>query len=209
MRDVGCRILTFVLIVGLLAGCTSDSSSPQPSPTPSTHPETSLTSSEPPPTLGRTGPLTTGPNVRPGEQPPEYPDLARHHTAQGALAFAAYYYEAFDWGYATNDPYLVRQISSPHCVGCQKYINGLLEVQASRSVLRGGRVHIVQHRLADGHFNYRSDYVARFVVDEEAIVIDRLDGRRKLAAPAFANYIQYVFVSWKRSHWLVTEVAGV
>jgi hypothetical protein len=208
MRYVGCRIVTFALIVGLAVGCTSEAPHPAPSATPSTHATSVSMSSHSEATPSRTGPLTTGPNVRPGEKPPEYPALAREHTANGALAFAGYYYAAFDWGYATNDPYLVNEISTPRCVGCQKYINGLRNVRAAGGVLRGGRIDVVDRSLAHGDFNYRSDFVGRFVINEEAIVIERSNGRRKFAAPGYTNYIQYVFVSWRRSRWWVTAVAG-
>src|SRR5881628_647561 len=104
----------------MLAACTSGDADP----TPSTGSIGSVTTPNSP-TPTQTGPLTTGPNVRPGEKPPEYPALARRHDGQGALAFAYYFYEAYDWGYATNDPYLVEQISDPHCAGCRKYVKSL------------------------------------------------------------------------------------
>ena len=205
MTAVGCRFLTFVVIVAFTAGCTSSNGSPSPSPTP---PVTSSSRTSPSPEPTQSEPLTTGPNVRPGEKPPEFPALAHQHTAQGALAFASYYYEAFDWGYATNDPYLVRQISAPRCEGCAKYIAGLASVRRSRDTVLGGRVNVDSRRLAHGKFNYRSDYVARVVLDEQAIVLNRRHKPRKLLAPALTNYVQYVFVSWLRHAWFVVEVAG-
>jgi len=203
MTAVGCRFLTFVVIVAFTAACTSSNGSPSPSPTPPTG-STSTSSTSPEPSE----PLTTGPNVRPGEKPPEFPALAKKHTANGALAFAAYYYLAFDWGYATNDPYLVSRISAPRCEGCRKYINGLHSLDASGGVLHGGRVAILERGLRYGHFSYKSDYVARIVLDEQRIVIDRPRKPRRTIEPAVSRYVQYVFVSWRRGAWTVVEVAS-
>jgi Family of unknown function (DUF6318) len=127
---VGCRILTIALIAVLATACTTrQDAATSTLPTPSTV-DPIATATTPSPTPSATEPLTTGPNVRPGEQPPEYPALARRHTAQGALAFAAYYYEAFDWGYATNDPFLVASISARTCSACSKYIHRLQALRA-------------------------------------------------------------------------------
>jgi hypothetical protein len=82
------------------SGHPSRSSGPVPSTGSSTAPSLS-------PSPSRTGPLTTGPGVQPGEKPPVLDAEAKQHTASGALAFAIYYFRAYDWGIATNDAYLV------------------------------------------------------------------------------------------------------
>lgn len=205
MTAVGCRFLPFVVIVAFIAGCTSSNGSPSPSPTP---PLTSSTSTTTSPEPSPSEPLTTGPNVRPGEKPPVYPALAKRHTAQGALAFAAYYYQAFDWGYATNDPYLIRSIGLPSCSACRKYVHQLAKLRSSRGVLLGGRIQILSRGLRSGHFNFRSDYVAFVVVRQSPIVVQRPGEPPTTVAPDARKYSQFVFISWKSDRWRVVEVAG-
>lgn len=199
-----------LLVAALATACTDGHSPPSAAPPSTLAPVTIAPTASPTssPSPSPSEPLTTGPNVRPGEKPPEYPALARRHTAQGALAFAAYYYEAFDWGYATNDPYLVSKLSERGCVGCRRYMNGLRSLRASGGVLRGGRLGIVERGLRYGRFNYQSDYVARVVVNEGRIVITRPSKPRRTVEPPLHNYVQYVFISWLGDGWKVVEVAG-
>ena len=47
---------------------------------------------------------TTGPNLlHPGERPPVMPALATQHTPEGAVAFAKFFIQTIDWGFATQD----------------------------------------------------------------------------------------------------------
>jgi hypothetical protein len=137
-----------------------------------------------------------------------YPDLAKQHTANGALAFAAYYFDAYDWGYATNDPTLVEEVVEPSCGGCSKYISGLKSLRAKQSVLTGGRLRIVARGLRSGNFNYKSDYVVRVVLDEEPIVVRTRGSAPSTAATAVNGYISYLFVSWRSGEWKVLEEAS-
>jgi hypothetical protein len=137
-----------------------------------------------------------------------YPDLAKQHNANGALAFAAYYFDAYDWGYATNDPTLVEKVAEGSCGGCSKYINGLKSVRARHAVLTGGRITIVARGLRTGNFNYKSDYVVRVVLNEEPIVVRGPGSAQSTAAAAITNFVSYLFVSWRGNEWKVHEEAS-
>lgn len=214
-RPVGChyfgvptRLLAIALIVGLVTACTGGSSNdPKPSPSPTTRPTSSTaTSHSPSPT--QTGPLTTGPNVRPGEKPPDYPVLAREHSARGALALAIYYFRAYDWGYATNDGTLVREVSKKSCEGCAIYLNGLSALKQKHEVLTGGRLTIPRSSVrANAGGKYGAEYVANMVTDEEPIVLRTSSGSRTVS-PRYRNFHSLVFLSWSQSHWVVAEVVA-
>jgi hypothetical protein len=200
------RFLAIVAVVAILAsGCTSGESSPRPSSSASpSGPSTALTSPSP----SRTGPLTTGPNVRPGEKPPTLPAAAKQHTPAGALAFAEYYFQAFDWGYATSDPFLVQEISGPKCTACQRYVNGLETLTQSAGYVRGGRVSLESAKLVTGSFRVKSDYVVELVNREQAVVLVKPGVTPTTAQAAVRDDTSLVFASWVAGRWQVDEVGA-
>jgi Family of unknown function (DUF6318) len=212
MRLVRRRVLPLAAvalsaIVGLTAACTSGhgadpSTIPAPSGTPTTTPTVS-------PSPIRTGPLTTGPNMSPGEKPPAMSTTARQHTAAGALSFAQYYYRAFDWGYATNDPYLVQQISDQNCKACNRYITTLQALARAGGHVQNGRIRVKSARLTTGQFTVKSDYVADVMTDEEAVVVISPSSAPSTAEPPAMNDESLIFVSWRLTAWKVVEVGGL
>jgi hypothetical protein len=202
---VACRFLTFVVIVAFVAGCTSSGGSPSPSPTP---PRTSPTSTTSSPEPSQSEPLTTGPNVRPGEKPPEFPDLAKQHTANGAIAFAGYFYRAFDWSYATNDAYLLRKLSLESCRGCASTVRGIDRLADSDAVLRGGRISLLSAQIDHRDFDFRAEYVVDVELDEEAVVIDTPTSAPSTAAARLSRHHALVFLRWNGRGWRVADLTG-
>ncbi len=153
----------------------------------------------------RTGPLTTGPNVRPGEKPPVLSAEGRKHTVTGALDFATYYIRALDWSIATNDPYLLKQVSLPSCVACGRYIAGLVELKAKGQYQVGGRIDIHSAEVVNGQFSVKSERVVKFQLTESKPVVLPTSAQRPTNTPAQAPLTSYVFVSWYGSHWKIVE----
>jgi uncharacterized protein DUF6318 len=154
-----------------------------------------------------TGPLTTGPGVLPGEKPPVLSADAKQHTPAGALAFAAYYFKAFDWSIATNDPYLVAQISAPNCTACQRVIRGLSPLRSEGASLNGGRIHLKTAKLVTGQFRFKSDYVVDVSLTQAPEVITRPSSTPSTAAPATSDR-SFVFVTWIGNGWRIEEVGA-
>jgi len=204
------RLLAIAVIVGFATACTGGSGGdPKPSPSPTTRPTTSIVTS-PSPTPKQTGPLTTGPNVRPGEKPPQFPAHAKERTQAGALQFAGYYFKAFDWGYATNDPSLVEDIALPTCRGCKLYINGLLNLKKSNGYLTGGRIRIRSASVFSGSYRIKADYAIDVGVDEEPVLIHSQTGSSPSAASKrYVDHHSLVFVRWTARGWKVAEVTAV
>jgi hypothetical protein len=198
-------LLVIALIAGLVTGCTAGADDPQPTPSPSL---VSTTTSSPSPSPSRTGPLTTGPNVRPGEKPPMFPPQSRHRTEAGALQFAVYYFKVYDWGYATNDTYPVASISLPSCEGCQLYLNGLKALERDHTVLTGGRIRIRSASVFQGTFREHADFAIDVAVDEEPVVIHSLSGDAKTVSRQLASYHSLIYVLWTAHGWRVTEVGS-
>ncbi len=104
-RRFGWLLAVSVAVVGLsgLAGCTSGGGENLRSALPTG--TQAPVSASPTLTPSRTGPMTTGPNVDPGEIPPAIDPIAkRAHASAGALAFAVFYIRALDWSQATSRP---------------------------------------------------------------------------------------------------------
>jgi hypothetical protein len=197
------RLAAIVLIAGLLAACTSGDAQP----TPSTTSIGSVSTAQTSPSPTQTGPLTTGPNVRPGEKPPELMPEAKQRTVFGATATAVYYFRALDWTIATNDSYLIRQISLPSCAACKRVIDFIASLQRTHDVLRGGRIDIKSFGQVTGHFNYKSDVVIRVVLEQGS------ETRQSGSAPpstvaAAGRDTSLVFLNWTRFGWRVAEVAA-
>jgi hypothetical protein len=202
MSAVGFRFLTFVVIVAFLAGCTSSNQSPSPSPSlPAT---SSTTSSTPSPEPTQSEPLTTGPNVRPGEKPPEFPAMAKQHTANGARVFVSYYIQALDWSFATNNPFLLRRASAHACFACQRYIGALTRLRRIGGIEQGGRVvGISVSALAPGTSDERA---FKIVLRQAPIVLSLPSSPPKHIRPA--NPSENIIVAkWVGNSWKIASVA--
>lgn len=209
-HDSGVRI-RFAVIVGILAmlvaGCDGGGHSSGPSDSArASGPPSTATSSRPSPT--RTGPLTTGPNVQAGEKPPVLSDDAKQHTPAGALAFGSYYFKALDWSTATNDSFLVEQISALSCHACARAINGLRTLREERGYVRGGRISFGSATLVTGTFKVESDFVVQVTVDEQPVILVHPSAPPTTSAPAVAKDVSLVFVSWLSGTWRVVEVGA-
>ena len=200
-RFVGILAIPVVLAVACGGGGHSAASSdPRP---PSTRPSTAVST-----TPARTGPLSTGPGVQPGETPPVLNEDAKQHTPAGALAFANYYFKSLDWSTATTDPYLLQQISSPLCQACARAINGLIALRDEGGHVRGGRISLVSTKLVTGTFKVKSDLVVEVAVNENAVVLIRPSAAPTTSAPAVTRDNSLVFVSWLSGRWHVIEVGA-
>jgi len=136
------------------------------------------------------------------------PAVATHHTANGAFDFAAYYLKALDWSVATNDVYLLQQVSSPTCAACNRSIAGVRALLASGAYETGGRFDIESVRAVTGNFKIRSEYVFEAVTRDQAIVINRPSASPSTVAPALSHDASLIFVSWTRDGWNIVGVGA-
>jgi hypothetical protein len=144
------RLVCFIALCMALAGCSTNSRL-KASTTPTT-PVSSVStpSARPTATPTRTGPLTTGEGVKPGEIPPAFPEQANNADSSGPISFGAYFVAALDWSLATTDPYLLRQISASTCEPCSTYVDGLSELAANGGYVIGGRATFLSSSISTG-----------------------------------------------------------
>jgi hypothetical protein len=203
-------LIVIAVIAGLLAACTS-SGAEHPSPSPTPTPSQTSSASRPAttsPAPSRTGPLTTGPGVRPGEKPPVLPAEAQEHTAIGAELFAAYYLRAVNWSIETNDGYLIRGISSASCQTCTRLVEGFASLAASSRHQNGGTSTLQSISIVAGDFTVKADRVVQLTFSESAAKVMTKAGLVVQRIPARAATVSNVFVSWIRGSWKVVEVAA-
>jgi hypothetical protein len=197
------------VVAAFLAGCGGSPAPSQPSTSVTTTPPLSsaVTSIAATPPAPRTGPLTTGPNVRPGEKPPVLPPLTQQHKPDGALAFARYYYQILDWSIATNDGYLLSSVSAPGCKSCARYLSGFSVQEQGKAVQHGGRIHIIAAEIAHGSFHFHSDVVTQVRIRQDAYSVSH-PPLSAMIRHAAADYTSFVFVSWIGSGWKIIEEAA-
>jgi len=127
------------------------------------------------------------------------------HDESGAEQFVVYYVQALDWGVATNDMYLLNQISDPSCSTCRDNIDAVEALKRAGKIQIGGRSTLLRVDIAGGEFAIHTDYVFRITTADEAVVIQGPGGARTTAAPADSHDVSLVFVSWVRGRWRVME----
>lgn len=215
------RLAAFgIAVTCAVAACSSNKPDPKPTPTSRVStvrqtPTSSGSSSAPTtasqhpsksPHSSRSGPLTTGPIVRPAEMPPVMPPTARRHSREGAVAFTEYFFKALDWSIATNDAYLLTVVSARSCRTCQREIDGAKHLKASGSKQVSGRFTIVSISRASGHFDIRANYAFHVVTRDDPIVTQKPGSPPSTVAPATPRDASFAFVNWTNRKWTMTEI---
>ena len=73
---------------------------------------------------------------------PVMPELAREESREGLEAFAAYWYELANYGYATGDVEPVRAVSGETCVTCENYYKTLAKGYVDDDWMAGSQVQV-------------------------------------------------------------------
>jgi len=153
----------------------------------------------------RTGPLTTGPNVRPGETPPARSADSLKHDVSGALYFAEYYMKAVDWSIATNDPFPVAQVSAPNCVACNQFVASMNTIIRERHTISGARVTLVSSLVQFKKYDITADYAVQIRTRQNTAIERDARGHQVSSHPGETDD-SLVFVVWTKAGWRVREV---
>jgi hypothetical protein len=152
-------------------------------------------------------PLTTGPNVRPGEKPPRLGAVGTEHNAVGATVAGAYYFRALDWTIATNDDFLIRRLGLPSCGACNRVHQGLLALRAKDEEEIGGRINIESAVVSSNQYKIDYEYAVRVTYHEGAVRLRDSDGTVRTTQPDARHQVDIVFLAWRSGMWRVLEVA--
>ncbi|WP_294569671.1 DUF6318 family protein, partial [uncultured Arthrobacter sp.] len=143
-----------VLIAGtlMLSGCQGDPDEAQTA-SPSSFPPTSTAVSAPPTASADPsgGASTAAPEPSPASSigpaanipVPTKPALADENSKEGLEAFTRYWFELFNYGYATNDWRAFDQVTDPACASCKKIKSVVGGIYEDGRWLRGGAFEIL------------------------------------------------------------------
>jgi Family of unknown function (DUF6318) len=208
------RIGLITLFAAFVAGCTSSSShapgsTSASSPSTSTAPSsTAVTVPSSPaalatPTVPADVP-TTGPNAKAGEKPPVMPIAATQHTAAGAQAFAKFFIQTIDWGYATTSTTYMRHHFVVGCVECRSVADSIDRDRKKGHHFIGDRFTIrgTSKPSIDGAVATQT-----VTVDVTSVEIVTSAGGYVGAAPALTGYKETISEKWQHGGWVVTQMA--
>ena len=196
-------LLLCLLATAALAGCTSEQRAQGDTSTPtlSTYSPPSYATAP-----ASTPPITTGPNVRPGEKPPTFPASLNRNDRVAADVYAKYWMQTLDWGYATTDSALARRAFLPVCTDCERFVKGNFDgARAKGEHFRGGRVSFVSSSIQPN--DHRRDSTAVSDVTVSVAALETLDrGGRVIAHAAAIPKITYrIWVRWAGARWFVVD----
>jgi hypothetical protein len=112
----------------------------------------------------------TGKNLRtPGEKPPVYPAAAKEKSQQGANAFARFFIQTIDWGYATTSAAYMKHYYEPSCGVCAAFSGNLRNTAARKHHYLGDRLRVSTAEEAPiGPVTAPSDFCSVVVLDHSA-----------------------------------------
>jgi hypothetical protein len=199
-------VLLCLLGACAFAGCSSDHSAAADTSTPTL---TTTTTTYSPPSYSTapasTPPITTGPNVRPGEKPPTFPQSLQKNFPSAAGAFATYWMQTIDWGYATVDSSLARTAFSPVCTDCTRFMKIFDEARAKGVQFHGGRMAISKWMIEPNDHHNGATAVIDVTVSIGALrAIDR-SGHVVESDPAQPRVTYRIWLKWTRATWTVVD----
>ena len=197
-------LAALLVVVTLVAtACSGGAAKSSPTPSATSVPVSSPTAK---PSSSPAGLATTGPNVRPGERPPIMPPAAKQHTQEGALAFAGYFYQVFDFSLSTMTTKALQSLSSDTCGSCQKHIKSIDDLRAKGGHVQGGRMSLGSINRVKGTADIKADLTFLVRVDQEALVEIRANGSSG-SSEAPTKVANYLFLSWLDRGWRMIEIS--
>lgn len=198
----------FVAAVVSLAACTSGSGTQHASstmPSSSTSASAAPTSASAPDSPSPSVP-TTGPNVRPGEKPPTLPAVGKTNTRAGADAFARYWISSLDWGYATTSSVLARELFTPTCVGCARFLTNIIDSTRTQGQhFNGGRISIKSTLLHSTDHHDSATAIVDLLVDQAPLVVIGASGKKISTSPPLSDAIFRVWLRWSSGRRAVVD----
>jgi hypothetical protein len=150
---------------------------------------------------------TTGANVtRAGERPPVAPALATIHSSAGGVAFAEFFIQTIDWGYATTSSAYMKHYYQASCDECSDDASGIDEGAKARHRFIGDRLINIRAELVNGGDPQTYDLAVKTTFDVTAFEeVDKV-GKSVDAAPPMPGFVETVFLDWRGNGWTVSKM---
>ena len=192
-----------VVVTFVAAACNGGAAESSPTSAATSVPVSSPTAK---PSPSPAGPATTGPNVRAGERPPIMPPTAKQHTQEGALAFAGYFYQVFDFSLRTMTTKALQSLSSDTCSSCQKHIKSIDDLVAKGGHVQGGRISLRSINRVTGTADVKADLTLLVRVDQGVLREIRANGSSG-SSQAPTKAANYLFLTWRNRAWRMSEIS--
>jgi hypothetical protein len=184
------RVVTAACLVAVLSACGGGGSAPA-----------SLATM---PSGEASGSASPTPSPTPTVVLPVLPEAAKKPTREGAVAFVEYFWELYNYGFATGDPAAVDSVSDPGCIFCQSTQESLESLSRRKLVNEGGAVTVVVAVAAPG--KPEEGMLVNTTLDQEASHLVSPEGAITDVSAATTNDRSDAAVIWEEGSWHVLEI---
>jgi hypothetical protein len=184
-RITGLILATGGLLAAGLTGCTDEGPEP-PTPRP--------TSASP----------TTPPSPTPAHPPPVAPTAER--TAKSAEAFVKYFWDVYNYSYATENFRELERISSPDCIFCQDTKMAIQDLLRQKSHIRGATI-AMKVAIAPPS-DPAAGLIVETVIDEQPSQTVTTDGSVVRSTDGIRDMKSEIALDWRTGKWIVRDVAN-
>ncbi|MGN6607673.1 MAG: DUF6318 family protein [Jatrophihabitans sp.] len=132
------------------------------------------------------------------------PAVGTTHTAAGAEAFAKFFVQTLDWGFATTSSTYMRRYFANSCVGCLSYATSIDKTAALKAHYIGGRLQVQRAQL--NFVSAASEETVVLTVDSTAGEAVRANGSFLNADPAHKGATVTLTLAWRNAMWTVTDL---
>ncbi len=136
------------------------------------------------------------------------PTAATKHTADGARAFAKFFIQTIDWGYATTSSTYMRRYYQPSCTQCRVTRLALDNAQRDKQHYLGGRLTIVQVGQLVRGGPQRTDLSVRIVLNISAGELVDRNSRASHPDVAHNGFRELVSMKWLGKGWTIVQIRG-
>ena len=133
------------------------------------------------------------------------PALATQHTPAGAVAFAKFFIQTIDWGFATTNSAYMRHFYASSCAECVSHADGIDRTKNAGDHYLGGRFTINSARLAS---SVVKDAALTVAVTFNLSSTEVVDAKNKFVngGPAVRGEQRRLGMAWSDDDWIVVDM---
>ncbi|MBG6182531.1 hypothetical protein IWX65_000464 [Arthrobacter sp. CAN_A214] len=135
---------------------------------------------------------------------PIKPPLADENTKEGLEAFTRYWFELFDYGYATNDWTAFDAVTDPGCLSCNNVRGVVDDIYSDNRWIAGGDFEVINY-VSDFEVNTAGSVQAFVHNKQSAITYFESDGSELRRDPAPTPTTDVVFASHENDQWVLVD----
>ncbi|TDK27720.1 hypothetical protein E2F48_00850 [Arthrobacter crusticola] len=135
---------------------------------------------------------------------PTKPALADENSKEGLEAFTRYWFELFNYGYATNDWKAFDQVTDPACGTCRNVLTAVNDHYKSGGWIVGGEAE-VRSFTTDFVPNIEGSISSFVEVDQAAAMTISQDGTMEGQTKARQESIDVVIALWEDGRWVMLD----